>query len=122
MVTDLITNTYFPVLWGYKLLREREEDKLVNLLTTPPYEVFNTCVLEIVSILSVWYVAVLSNLAKDSILDPLKRRSAKSIKRVVVGGTGAVVVLVTTVVVVFVVVLPVTMVFSRYNQKVVDLN
>ena len=123
MVTDLVTNSYFPVLWGYKLLRDEEEDKLVYLFTTP-YEVFNTCLLETVSLLSVWYLAVLSYLAKDSILNPLKRRSAKRIKRVIVGGTGAVVVLVITVVAVFVVVLPehLTMIFSRYNQKVGDLH
>jgi hypothetical protein len=121
MATDLATNIYFPVLWGYKLLRQEEKDKSVYLLSSP-YEIFNTCLLEIVSLLSVMYLAALSYLVRENIKKPLKRVSMKSVKRFAIGGTAFIVISVIVVILVSIAVRPAhSMIFSRYYQKVLDI-
>ena len=86
MVSDLVTNVYFPILWNFKLLRKNTKDDWVYLPPSP-FEVFNTCLLDIVSFLSVFYVAALSVLLKKNVENPLKPVSKVNARRFVIGGT-----------------------------------
>ena len=121
MVSDLVTNIYFPILWNYKLLRKNPKDSQ-TLLPSSIFEVFNTCLLEIVSLLSVFYLAALSFLLKRKVKDPLNPVSVVKTKRIIIGGTIFVAVSVTTVFFFLMIAKPGIMFFSKYTQKVEDLS
>ena len=120
MVSDMVTNVYFPILWNYKLLREGSKDERVYLPSSP-FEVFNTCLLDIVSLLSVFYVAALSNLLLKKVLYPLNPVSEVKAKRFIIGGTvfiAGLVIAIYSVMIVLENYMDVSIVFYKYAQKV----
>ena len=119
MVSDLVTNIYFPILWNYKLLRKDPNDDQLYLLNSP-FEVFNTCLLETVSLLSVFYVAALSFLMRRNVKDPLNPVSVGKAKRVIIGGTVLISVAIITILSVMMVMGSEYVFFSKYAQKVID--
>ena len=119
MVSDLVTNIYFPILWNYKLLRKNPNDDWV-LNYPSPFEVFNTCLLEIVALLSVFYVAALSFILRGNVKDPLNPFSVSKAKSAIIGGTILAVVVVITTISVLMILAPQNMFFSKYVQEVLD--
>ena len=121
MVSDLVTNIYFPILWNYKLLRKNLEDYLVSLPPSP-FEVFNTCLLDTVSLLSVFYVTALSALLRRNVKDPLNPVSIVKAKCFIIGGTIIVILSVISFFSVLMVLKTQSNIhFSKYAQKVVDM-
>ena len=120
MVSDLVTNVYFPILWNFKLLRKDPKDDWVYFPPSP-FEMFNTCLLDIVSLLSVFYVAALSFLLRKNVRNPLNPVSKVKAKCFVIGGT---VFIMGSVIFIYSVQLVlknpnIPIVFDKYAQKVV---